>query len=318
MVGKREEDGTEAPMDPKLARTWEQGIHALFKRRYEIIDSAPRYKWNVQELRLSFEAAGLRRKFHNEIERRQRPGGDLEGLGGIASKVAGETARLAGLLHLFELAMQGEIDKATQVEISPNLWGCAEAYQRWQLQETVAVIARGRESGDARKGRRLLEWVARKPKERRVLGSRNVLEARIVGDAKEGEKLLDWLAERGWMRRAEQKGRERTPRWDVHPVVLALKPDSRRPWFAESAATAEGGCTGERTPGSEPTNDSADSAHQTGQGPSPRNESAEFAERNGSPATEVDGAGAPLSADAANSADEGLTLGAEPSVEVPS
>jgi hypothetical protein len=299
MVGKREEDGRELPMDSKLARGWEKGLHALFKKRFDIIDGAPRYKWTVQELRLSHEAAQFRRRFHNEIERRQRPGGDLEGLGGIASKVAGETARLAGLLHLFELAIQDRLAEATATEVSDEIWKCAETHQRWQLQATLAVIGRGRESADAQAGRRLLEWVARKPKERRTVGTREVLGTHIVGDGAKAEHLLDWLAERGWTRRAKQKGHERSPRWHVHPQVLALKADDPRPWFAESAETADGGHTSPHTSGSEPTNHSADSAHD----PSPLNEFAEFAEENGHSHPDLGADPVPPSADSASSAD---------------
>jgi putative DNA primase/helicase len=218
-VGTRIETGNEKPMDPAITGRWERSLTAIIKRRFQVIDSEPGYRWKPIELVLDPEAMVRRREFANELERRQAPGGDLSHASAFASKAAGEAGRLAGLFHLFLLALDGKLDQAAQIPIALSTWEIAERHQRWQLAETLRVLSLAREDEATRTARRVLDWVSREASARRVVSARDVISARIVANQTEAQGVMEWLVERGWAREAAPTGRQQAKRWEMHPSV---------------------------------------------------------------------------------------------------
>jgi len=220
LVGERMETGDEAPMDEVLLGRWKHIVHRIADDRWRRLPAVGEGCPQVVELVLDPEAMVLRRAFHNELERRQAPGGDLAGVSAFGSKTAGEAARLAALFHLTTLAEEGRLGDPGGLRIPVSTWTIAEVHQRWQLDETLRALALAREDEHARTARRVLKWAAAAPQKRRVVAARELIGARIfegVDSAKEG---MEWLVDRGWARPGAKKGKERAPRWEIHPIAF--------------------------------------------------------------------------------------------------
>jgi hypothetical protein len=162
----------------------------------------------------------LRRAFANEIESRQRVGGDLHDSGGFASKAAGEAARLAGLMQLGDLAGSGRLWEAGSIKIPPRIWLLAERSQRSHLAESLRVLSLSMEDSSVRIARRVLDWAARDPGDRRLLAGKDLVAARIAERVEEAEQTLTWLEERRWCRRVATAPGQRAQRWEIHPLAL--------------------------------------------------------------------------------------------------
>lgn len=97
-------------------------------------------------LELSPEAKQLWIAFHNDIEEELLPGRDMAEARDVASKAADNSARLAGLFHLFENGPTGTI--------SPDLMRAAAALAGWHLYEArrfMGEIAQPVEKNNAAK-----------------------------------------------------------------------------------------------------------------------------------------------------------------------
>jgi hypothetical protein len=220
LVGERIETGFEQAVAPAIAGRWSCAVQAVMDFRFSIIDAAGADGFEPLELTLDAEAMELRRAFANEIEMRQRLGGDLHGAGALASKAAGEAARMAGLWHLVRLADEDRLDRSTMPPVPAETWRQAEVIQRFHMAETLRVLSLAQESQETKRARRLLLWVSRDPGARRVITTRDILTLRIAEDAEEAEGLLRWLEARGWLRPTQKGQGKRATRWEVHPCVL--------------------------------------------------------------------------------------------------
>jgi|GEM_PF-6757868 len=217
MVGSRIETGKERPMNRHTLASYSKGVIATLNKRFDIIDREGVFK--PVELRLCPEAMDLRRKYANELERAQAPGGELEDVSGFASKAAGEAARLAALYHLHETGVEG-LDPEEHREVSVECWMAAEAMQRWQLQETLRVLGLAEQSAEALKACRVLEWAAKNPKQRTTIEGRDLVSAYIVGDVSEAAKVLGYLEDRSWVTMSPPENKQRTSRWTFHPSLF--------------------------------------------------------------------------------------------------
>lgn len=218
--GYRLETGLEEEVDADILDGWDKTIRSIVDERFRILREHPNRAWPHVELVLDREAMDLRRQFANEIELRQRVDQDLHRVPAFASKAAGEAARLAGLLHLANLALSGRLGDADSIAIPAATWRIAEAHQRWQMGETLRVLEVTQESAQTRQARRVLAWCERKPGERRVITASDLVSARIVDGADEGGALLAWLAERAWARPAAKARASKVARFEIHPSVF--------------------------------------------------------------------------------------------------
>jgi hypothetical protein len=220
LVGERIETGLEQAVGARVAGDWNRVILALMDLRFSILDTAEDGGFEPLELILDPEAMELRRTFANEIEERQRVGGDLHGAGALASKAAGEAARLAGLWHLVQLTDEQRLGRGAIPPVPAGTWHQAEVAQRYHLAESLRVQALAQESKETKCARRLLAWVSRDPEARSVVAARDLISIHVAQDADGAEGLLRWLGERGWLRPVQAGQRKRAARWEVHPSVL--------------------------------------------------------------------------------------------------
>ena len=143
-------------------------------------------------------------------------GGGLEEHPAIASKAAGEAARLAGLFHVLHLADEGLLAGGDLPPVPLATWRYAEVHQRWQLAETLRLVGAPVDRAMGR-ARRILEWAQRKPAERPVLAARDVVAARLAQTVVEARSAFVVLEQHGWARRLLPEGSSRTSRWELHP-----------------------------------------------------------------------------------------------------
>jgi len=169
---------------------------------------------------LSDEAWKLLRDFSEELEPELAPGGKYEHMSGWASKLPGQIARMAGLLHL-----------ATDPQ-SPTTWDTPisdttmeDAIRLGRFFESHAVIAFGEYSGPHGIGtaKRIMSWVKRE--DLRSFSMRDGYRALGVRKSEftAGLKLLE---AKGWVRKIEdnttgnnQRGRQPSPVWEVNPAI---------------------------------------------------------------------------------------------------
>ena len=178
LVGSRIES-VDSPVVPhEMLQGWSLAGRRLIEWRKSRV-TAPRF--HPCELNLDSEAMAARLEFANELEERQRDGGDLSGWKSFASKAAGEAARLAGLLHLAELAWESPLLNMTLIPAVPlDIWRVAEAHQRTQLEETIRLAQLGRDEDQVGENA-IIAWVRKDPNRRRIFSVRDIQNAQILG-----------------------------------------------------------------------------------------------------------------------------------------
>jgi hypothetical protein len=160
-------------------------------------------------------------KFHTEwraeIEPRMRRGtGDLEALREWASKLGGQTARLAGLLHLATNPLRG-----TQVPIAEQTMVNAIELARYYVLHAMAAFGVMRAHPLLHKAQMVLDWI----REKKVVTvkPRDVLRAmhRRLDDAAEVSAVLRLLEDHAYVRLAPSisTGGRRPIVYDVNPKV---------------------------------------------------------------------------------------------------
>jgi len=222
LIGARIETGDEQPFPDELRSWWRRANHAILHERFRVVDRALGAGEVVTrtELVLDDEATALRRDFANELERAQRRGGELAHATAVASKAAGEAARLAALFELLSLADLGRLHGVESgAVVTGQSWRCAEAHQRWQLAATLRAVGLAQESPEVRLGRLVLEWAV--GRERRLIERRDLVAARIPGieGVEDATVALRLLSDRGWAREVKPQGRERVSRYEFHPAA---------------------------------------------------------------------------------------------------
>lgn len=141
-------------------------------------------------------ALKLHTEWRTEIEPRLRRGtGDLESLREWASKLAGHTIRLAGLLHLAENPTRG-----AQTSISEETMRRGIDLARYYAAHAMAAFGVMRAHPLLDKAHAVLEWIG----ERKEFKPRDVHRAmqRRFEDAKEVVSVLHLLEEHGYIREA--------------------------------------------------------------------------------------------------------------------
>lgn len=142
-----------------------------------------------QVLSLSHEAFEVWRDFYNGAEEQLRMGGDYQDVRDVASKIADQAARLAALLHWFEIGPDGGM------QIGPEIMGSACALAAWHLEEArrfFGELALPTDVGDAMTIERwLLNWMKRKPDE---APSMRTLQTHGPNHLRKGKRLDDAMA----------------------------------------------------------------------------------------------------------------------------
>lgn len=220
LSGTRFESGNERPPNETLAKQVKDAIWAILDYRWKLLPPRGEQFLDVLTLTLSPEAMKARREFFNELEREQGPGKRYARAQAFASKCAGEAARLAGLFHLFEYALAGNIHSAHHEQISLRVWQLAEAHQRWALHQTLRTLAVASETIVTSKARRLLAWAAREPAKRRIVSARDLVGSRIFDTAEEVQDVMQFLVDRFWARKVASQAGQRAPRYEFNPRVF--------------------------------------------------------------------------------------------------
>lgn len=174
---------------------------------------------------LTPEALKLHTEWRAEIEpRMRRGGGDLEALREWASKLGGQTARLAGLLHLAENPARG-----TQSALSEQTMLHAIELARYYVEHAKAAFGVMTTSPLMEKAQMVLDWI-RKQKVTTVK-PREVLRAmhRRLDDAAEVSSVLRLLEDHAYVRLAPSisTGGRRPVIYDVNPGVHTATPRER-------------------------------------------------------------------------------------------
>ncbi|WP_162795706.1 DUF3987 domain-containing protein [Nonomuraea lactucae] len=167
-------------------------------------------------IRLSPGALKAHTAWRAEIEPRlQRGTGDLESLREWASKLAGHTVRLAGLLHLAEHPQDG-----TRKDISADTMGRAITLARYYVAHAMAAFGVMRAHPLLEHARTVLAWIGNRDGFR-LRDVHRGLQRRFSG-AEEVAATLALLEDHGYVRRidaASTGGRK--------PVVYAVNPKGR-------------------------------------------------------------------------------------------
>lgn len=166
---------------------------------------------------LTPEALKLHTEWRAEIEPRMRRGsGDLEALREWASKLGGQTARLAGLLHLAENPARG-----TQTALGEQTMLNAIELARYYVEHAMAAFGVMRTSPLLEKAQMVLDWIRKQ--QLKTVKPRDVLRAmhRRLDDAQEVSAVLRLLEDHAYLRLAPSisTGGRRPVIYDVNPAA---------------------------------------------------------------------------------------------------
>ncbi len=178
---------------------------------------------NPHELHLAPDADLLRKNLDRWVESQIGPGGALSAITDWAGKLVGAVVRLAGLLHLADLAGQ-----AAPWSTPVSADAMKRAVEIGQYLVPHAQVAFGMMGADPhiKAAQRILDWVMRHglrtfSKRDAFNGNRGFFERAAALDVP-----LDILAERGFIRLrpippSGGQGRPPSPVWEVNPLWLA-------------------------------------------------------------------------------------------------
>ena len=169
-------------------------------------------------LQLTDAASQIWDDFYNDVEMSMRPGGQLEGLKDWGSKLPGNVARIAGLLHC---AKHGE--EAVRKDISDETTINAVVIGRYYLAHALAAFGMMMQDPQIEAAKKILEYlIDKKPttfKGRDVL--RNKSHFNKIDEVNEGLVLL---LERGYFREIQHKstkiGRPTASEYEVNPRII--------------------------------------------------------------------------------------------------
>lgn len=180
---------------------------------------------NIGTMHLTADARKRFADFYNEVEQRKAEAGDLHDLAEWAGKLCGQIIRLAACLALYD-------DHGT-AEIGDDTMRRALDLAPYFIDHARAVFALMSRDGDA--GRKLLrdildrlrsladnEGLVTERKVRESFRGRHGVDAEVIHEALHNLEDLGWIAEvPAPPRRAGQRGAKPSPKYDLHPRILA-------------------------------------------------------------------------------------------------
>lgn len=210
------------PVPAAIAETYHRNLKALALSLADWTDPAV--------LMLTPEARKLLAEYQEEIEPRLRAiGGDLAELRDWASKLAGATGRIAGLLHL-----AADLDKGWGNPVEADTMAAAIDLGRYFTAHARAAFARMGTDPLVDDALAVLAWIERSHPERFTRRDAHVSLSRArfpkVGDL---EPALALLSDHGYIRREpgpERSGRGRppSPGYRVHPDLCHRNHENHR------------------------------------------------------------------------------------------
>jgi replicative DNA helicase len=179
-------------------------------------------------LTMTDQARKLVIDFGDELEPKLRAnGGALENLRDWASKLAGASVRIAGLLHLAE-----HLDDGYQKPITEDTMRRAIGIGRYYAAHAIGAFGAMREDSDAALARRAIEWLAARPQDKRGPVTQRDLHRALqskLSRAADVRPVIALLVDHGYLRPhlesqpqeegSSKGGRKPSPKYDVHPQV---------------------------------------------------------------------------------------------------
>jgi hypothetical protein len=172
------------------------------------------------ELTLTPEAQALWDEFYNDVEKRLRPGSELEHLVDWGSKLPGAVARIAGLLHFADFT-----DGFLSNQISKNTVLSACVIGSYYLEHAKAVFGLMREDTEITTAKRILDYIKRsKPT---TFKGRDLFNHTNCQSMQEIQPGLNILMERGYIREFgrhttdKKAGRPESTSYEINPKILS-------------------------------------------------------------------------------------------------
>jgi hypothetical protein len=193
-------------LDPSASaeiQTFHAHLRELLRRPAPIMEGGDGCELRPRLLHMSTKARALWIEFHDEVERAQGKGGELEHARAFASKTPEHAARIAGVVQMLSNPDAGEL--------SADAMDCGMTAALFYVSEHVRLTGAGIAEQRTAKLHTLAEWMRGK---RPSVLHKDVLQSapRAVRDLKaEGiNALLDELAQRHYIRRSGDA-------WEVNP-----------------------------------------------------------------------------------------------------
>jgi hypothetical protein len=199
---------------------------------------------NTFKLKLDPQALAALLAYRQSLEPELAPQERLEAIADWVNKVAGLTARIAGVLSLLSLDTKGPIPHEALPPVSLKTMANAITIAQYLLEHArvaFRLIGRDRAFSGAL---RVLEWVHRKGE--RVVTQRDIFRAHdgTYGTLAELQPSLAILVERYWLRPIQVKtGGRPSPRYEVNPALF-----TEEGGFGAFGAFPIGGQKGQKPP----------------------------------------------------------------------
>jgi hypothetical protein len=162
-------------------------------------------------LPLSYGAQRVWIAFHDHVERRLAPGGELEPIRGFANKLPEHAARIAAVLTLV-----GNIDAG---EVDSDEMGAGITLAQHYAVEAMRLFGASRISGDLREAQQLLSWLQTRWQEPRVsLPDIYQRGPTSIRDKTHAHRAVTVLVDHGWLVAAsagEVDGTFRRDAWNI-------------------------------------------------------------------------------------------------------
>ena len=192
-------------------------------------------------LRLSNEAAPLFLAFRDEVEAMLRPGGELEDAKEWGNKLAGKTARIAGLLHMAQWAADVA---GWNPNITAETTAAAIAMGRYAVSHALAAFGQIGVNPTLKAAKKILDWILIKQKNEFSRRELQTEKPTLFKEVEACDKPLRLLEEHHYIRgvkiHSEKGGRPAGPRYEVNPkFTISGKSSANSAKPAEKVGFAE-------------------------------------------------------------------------------
>lgn len=209
---------TPPPVEADTQRAYEAQLRAL-------LDLTPGTDSNgdpaPHTLRLDLAALEAFQDFMREVEAMLDPLGELGNMTDWGGKIAGATARMAGLLHIAE-----HVERAHRRSITAETVVRAVGLAKYFIEHAKAVYGEMGADPDIENARRLVRWFIRSGGREFSKRDAHQQHRSLFEHADDVDAVLGLLAERGYIRPrtiqppSGRRGQHPSPRYEINPAVL--------------------------------------------------------------------------------------------------